>query len=70
MTRNLPTDYESAEKEMNRLYSEDGIFSYTAEGFISKKNQNLSNTLNIQIFWKLILSPFVFCIEKLIPALN
>ncbi len=37
MTGNFPTDYESTEKEMNRLYSEDGIFSYTAEGFYFKK---------------------------------
>ncbi|WP_336732349.1 hypothetical protein [Chryseobacterium sp. VD8] len=37
MTGNFPTDYESTEKEMNRRYSEDGIFSYNAEGFYFKK---------------------------------
>lgn len=40
MTGNDPADYESTEKEMNRRYSEDGIFSYNAEGFYFKKESN------------------------------
>jgi len=37
MTVNDPVDYESTEKEMTRRYTENGIFSYTAEGFYFTK---------------------------------
>lgn len=37
ITADEPTDYNSAEKQMDELYAEDGIFSYTEEGFYFTK---------------------------------
>lgn len=38
VTADEPTNYDSTEKQMDELYSEDGIFSYTEEGFYFTKD--------------------------------
>lgn len=56
MTANEPADYDSTEKQMDKLYTEDGIFSYTSEGFYftteseSKKYIKYSDILEVNTF--------------------
>lgn len=38
ITANEPTDYDSTENQMDKLYAEDGIFTYTEEGFYFTKD--------------------------------